>query len=333
VTMYTRRRLMGTAAVAAGAVAVTGGLAVATDAYAADQPTRGRTGVPTFVLLHGTCSSSLYWAGLTPELALRGYRTIAVDLPGHGREANFPLAYQAPQDLEALATEPSPLAQITLQDYIDRVVEIVRRARRHGPVILVGHSQGGVTVTKVSDVVPHLLDRIVYIAAVCCVDLPSVDDYMATPEASGSLAPELGRFGFVGDPQALGVLRVNWRSSDPRFLAAVKAAIAADYSDNALRALINIQEPDETLSNFAADARGHADRWGRVPRTYVRFTQDRDLTIAMQDRMIAEADRRTPGNRFDVRSVNAPHAGPMHRPEVVSILDELGRRVAHTARN
>lgn len=34
----------------------------------------------------------------------------------------------------------------------------------------------------------------------------------------------------------LGVPRVNWRSADPRFLAAVKAAVAADYSDNELRA-------------------------------------------------------------------------------------------------
>jgi pimeloyl-ACP methyl ester carboxylesterase len=208
------------------------------------------------------------------------------------------------------------------------VVRIVRRASRNGPVILVGHSQGGVTVSRVGDAIPHLIDQIVYIAAMCCVDLPSVDDYMATPEGSESLSVEIFRHGAVGDAEALGVLRINWRSADPRFLAAVKTAIAADYSDSEIRTLLNTQEPDETLSNFAADARGHADRWGRIPRTYVRFTQDLDLPLALQDRMIAEADRLTPGNRFDVRSVDAPHAGPMHRPEVVAILDELGRRAA-----
>jgi pimeloyl-ACP methyl ester carboxylesterase len=255
---------------------------------------------------------------------------VAVDLPGHGREAHYPLAYQAPQDLEALAVEPSPLARITSQDYTDRVVGVVRRASRNGPVILVGHSQGGLSVNWASNVVPHLIDRIVYIAAMCCVDLPSVDDYMATPEGSASLSRDVYTYGHVGDAEALGVLRINWRSSDPRFLAAAKTALAADYTDAEFRALINLQEPDETLSNFAADARGRADRWGRIPRTYVRFTKDLDVPLALQDRMIAEADRLTPRNRFDVRSVDASHAGPMHRPEVVAILDELGRRAGRS---
>jgi hypothetical protein len=105
-------------------------------------------------------------------------------------------------------------------------------------------------------------------------------------------------------------------------------AIAADYTDSEVRAVLDLLEPDETLGIFAADARGHADTWGHVPRTYVRFTKDLDLPLALQERMIAEADRLTPRNRFDVRSVAAPHAGPMHRPEVVAILDELGRRAA-----
>lgn len=323
----TRRGLIRSAAAAAGAMAATAGSATAAHAVEAGRRERGRSGPPTFVLLHGTCASSAYWSTLIPELVLRGYRAVAVDLPGHGREANYPLAYQAPQDLAALATEPSPLAQITSQDYTDRVVEVVRRVSRNGPVVIVGHSQGGLSINWASNAVPHLIDRIVYIAAMCCVDLPSVDAYMATPEGSTSLSPGIYQYGHVGDAEALGVLRINWRSSDPQFLAAVKAALAADYTDNELRALINLQEPDETLSTFAADARGRADRWGRIPRTYVRFTKDLDLTLALQDRMIAEADRLTPRNRFDVRSVDAPHVGPMHRPEVVAILDDLGRRL------
>ncbi len=324
-TGYTRRGLMRTAAVAAGAAAVTAGSASAASASG------GRSGAPTFVLVNGTCASSQWWAALNRELGLRGYRTIGVDLPGHGVEGHFPVAYQAPQDLEALATVPSPLADVTIEDYENRVVGIVRRARRNGPVILVGHSEGGVSLSRASNVVPHLLDRIVYIAAMCCVDLPSVDDYLATPEGSTSLSVEIGRYGAVGDAEALGVLRINWRSSDPRFLDAFKRAVAADYTDSEVRALLNLLEPDETLGIFAADARGHKDTWGRVPRTYIRFTEDLDLPLALQNRMIAEADRLTPRNRFDVRSVPAPHAGPMHRPEVVAILDELGRRATRGA--
>jgi pimeloyl-ACP methyl ester carboxylesterase len=62
---------------------------------------------PTLVFIHGTNSSSAWASGLTGELALRGHRCVAVDLPGHGREAFYPRSYQNPQDLEALATEPS----------------------------------------------------------------------------------------------------------------------------------------------------------------------------------------------------------------------------------
>jgi pimeloyl-ACP methyl ester carboxylesterase len=325
---YTRRSMMRAAAATAGAVAVAAGPVTAAGAQDTEPSREGRGGPPTFVLVHGTCASSSWWTGLTGELGMRGYRTVAVDLPGHGLEGHFPVEYQAPQDLTALATLPSPLAHITIDDYLDRVVGIVRRAHRNGPVILVGHSEGGVSVSLAGNVVPHLLDRIVYIAAMCCVDLPSVDEYLATPEGSTSLSADIARYGAVGDAEALGVLRINWRSSDPRFLAAVKKAVAADYSDSEVRAMLNLLQPDETLSIFGADARGHADRWGRVPRTYVRFTDDLDLPLALQDRMIAEADRRTPRNRFDVRSVKAPHSGPMQRPEVVAILDELGRKAA-----
>src|SRR5262245_13968482 len=112
-TTFTRRSLLRTAAATGGAAVAATGLATPAGAdYGATEgsdgrPGRGRGRTPTFVLLHGSCASALWWAGLTPELTLRGYRTIAVDLPGHGIEANYPLAYQAPQDLDALAVEPS----------------------------------------------------------------------------------------------------------------------------------------------------------------------------------------------------------------------------------
>ena len=61
----------------------------------------------TFVLIHGSGTSSHMWAPLQRELALLGRKSFAIDLPGHGLEAQYSLAYQAPQDLTALASEPS----------------------------------------------------------------------------------------------------------------------------------------------------------------------------------------------------------------------------------
>ncbi|MFI0420668.1 alpha/beta fold hydrolase [Spongiactinospora sp. 9N601] len=280
---------------------------------------------PTVVLIHGTNTSSYCWNGLVRELTLLGHRCVAVDLPGHGEEAYYPLAYQAPQDLAGLATEPSPLAKITIDDYVERVVGVVRRVRRFGPVILAGASQGGVTVSRVGNAVPGLLERVVYVAAYCCVDLPNLSAYLDTPENAGSLLPEVVR-AMAADPAALGVSRINWRTADPDAMRGIKECLADDFTDEAARWMLNALEPDETATIPMAEAAGKSDTWGRIPRTYVRFTQDRLIPLALQDRFIREADRLTPDNPTDVRSVAAPHVGPFGRPELVEIFDELLRR-------
>ena len=49
------------------------------------------------------------------------------------------------------------------------VVDIVRQVRAHGPVILVGHSLGGLAISGAGNEIPDLIDRLVYIAAICPV--------------------------------------------------------------------------------------------------------------------------------------------------------------------
>lgn len=282
---------------------------------------------PTIVMVHGTHSSSFWCSELISELTLRGHRIVAVDLPGHGADGFFPAAYQT-QDLEALATEPSPLAGYTLDDYVARVVEVVRRVR--GPVILAGASQGGVVLSRVGNVIPELLDRVVYFAAYCCVDLPNLTAYLETPENGDSLLGMIAAQ-LAGDPEKLGVARINWRSADPAVFQAVKEALAGDFTDEGVYRLLNLLQPDEPAAIPLSESRGEAETWGRIPRTYVRFTLDRLIPLALQDRFIREADRLTPDNPTDVRSVAAPHAGPFGRPEVVDILAELASAGSPTA--
>jgi pimeloyl-ACP methyl ester carboxylesterase len=286
-----------------------------------------RNAAPTLVFVHGTHVSSFSWVGLTQELTLRGYRTIAVDLPGHGIDGFYPRAYQAPQDLAALAKEPSPLAALTLDDYAAHVEGVVRRARRNGPVILVGASQGGVTLSRVGGAIPELLDHIVYMAAYCCVDLPSMAAYIDTPENAGSLVHKVTA-ALAADPVELGVARVNWRTADPELLEGIRECLAAGFTDSELTRLLNLFQPDEPVAVPVAETRVEAHRWGRIPRTYVRFTEDRLIPPALQDRFIAEADRLTPHNLTEVHSVAAPHVGPFYRPEIIEILSDLARRAA-----
>lgn len=262
-------------------------------------------------------------APIQRELALLGRRSFAVDLPGHGFDAQYSVAYQAPQDLDAWAAEPSMLARVTLQDNVDMVVDVARRVAEHGPVALVGASLGGTTITGVGNTVPDLVDRLVYISAWSCVQLSNPVEYMQEPEFGANLLAPLAALN-VGNPAALGVGRANYRTADPTLLAALKAAVMADGTDEQFRAFLNILQPDESLAVMMADSRGHADTWGTIARTYIRLTDDRSLPVAMQDRLIAEADALTPDNLYDVFTLATSHTGFLLQPaEVASILNRL----------
>lgn len=285
--------------------------------------TSNRSSSPTFVLVHGSGSSSFMWASVQRELALLGHRSFAVDLPGHGLDAQYPLAYQAPQDLDAWAVEPSTLAGVTLRHNVDAVADVVRRLAEHGPVVLVAASLGGLTISGVGNAIPDLVSRLVYISAWSCVRRANPIEYMQEPEFAGNLMGPLAAFN-VGDPAQLGVGRANYRTADAELLAALKAATMADVSDERFRAFLNILQPDESIAVMTADARVDAGTWGTIARTYIRLTGDRSLPVAMQDRLIAEADALTPGNPYDVHTLDTSHAGFVFRAgEVAAILDKV----------
>lgn len=261
--------------------------------------------LPTFILVHGAFANSFSFAPLQAELGLLGHRSVAVDLPGHGFEATYPAAYQAPQDLRALAAEPGSIKGVTLADNAARVIEALERAKRNGPTVLVGHSRGGATITAVGNQRPDLVDRIAYVSAWCPVGL-TVGDYYAEPEMA-DVDPAAFAPAVAGNPAELGLLRTNFRTADPGVLAAFRHAFAADLTDDEFRTFLNTFQPDENLDAGTAADRAQAATWGRIPRTYVRLAADASLPLAVQDRMIREADALTPDNPFDVRTLDGSH--------------------------
>src|SRR5512143_4152872 len=90
----------------------------------------------TFVLVHGAFGSAAELAPVIPELEALGHRAIAVDLP---------------------CTDPAA----TVEDYARTVVEAM--AGIEEPVVVVGHSAGGATISLVPDRVG--VDRLVYVTA------------------------------------------------------------------------------------------------------------------------------------------------------------------------
>lgn len=308
--MNRRKLLRTTAVLGAGAAAVaTAGVAAAS--------TRGE-GSPTFVLVNGSNGTGMGFNAL----GLRGLRSVAVELPGH-TEGHFPIEYQAPQDLDKWATMPSPLAGIGLDDYVQATIDVVKTVAEYGPVVLVGQSMGGATVTKVGNAIPEYIDHMVYDTAYCCVALSTMYEYTQTDENEGSLGDSLAPW-VVGDPTQIGAIRMNWRSADPDFVAAAKAAYLGDGTEAGILALLAALQPDESISAITEDAAAEKETWGTIPRTYIRHSRDRILPIALQDRMIREADELTPDNEFTVHTVKASHVGTAKaHDKIVRILADL----------
>ncbi|WP_410537675.1 alpha/beta fold hydrolase [Streptomyces sp. KL2] len=285
---------------------------------------------PTFVLVHGAFANSFSFAPLQAELALLGHRSAAVDLPGHGFAATYTRAYQAPQDLEGLATAPGSIKGVTLADNAAHLIGVLERARRNGSVILVAHSRGGVTATAAANARPDLIDRIVYVSAWCPVAL-DVGDYYAEPEMAGIDAASLA-LAMAGNPAELGLLRVNFRTADPDALAAFKAAFLADGTDEELLAFLSTFQPDENLDAGTSADRARAATWGRIPKTFVRLADDASMPPAMQDRLIREGDELTPDNPYDVRTLEGSHLKWLVDPAPAArVLDEIAELTVRAA--
>ena len=269
-------------------------------------------GKPPLLIVHGSHGSGGAYLQLVGELVQRGRVAMAVDLPGHGAEGCFPIWFQAPQDLHAMTAEVSPIAGISLQDNVNRVLSVLWRI---GPAILVGHSLGGATVSAVCNAAPQLVRRAVYVSGYCCTVLKSVVEAFQSKENAESL---MLKFPPTADGAVVLANRFNWRANDPNTLAMLREAYLADGTDEQLRAAIGGLQPDEPYGVSLADSSLQPSTGGRVPRSYVRFTQDRAIPLALQDRMISDA------GRFDVHDVAASHFGVMTKAaEVAAILDGL----------
>ncbi|HEX6353429.1 alpha/beta hydrolase [Actinophytocola sp.] len=317
--MTNKRHSRRTALRAAVAGTAAGGITLATGGTTA-QARKGRRGTTTFVIVTGASGTP----GGIDALSLRGHRTVGVPLPGHGAtDAQFALDYQCPQDLASMATRPSPMAGVGLDAYTAAAVEVVRTVADFGPVVLYGGSMGGATLNRVGNTVPHLIDRIVYDTAFCCVDLACPEDYLTTPEGSTTLAGNLAAL-VVADPAVIGAVRANYRTADPDTLAKLKEVLMVDASDTEFYSTLAYLQPDESLTVGRENSQVQADTWGSIPRTYIRHTADRMIPIALQDRMITEANQLTPHNRFDVHTVHAGHAATTEQfQQIVDILDHL----------
>jgi len=305
---FVNRAVIGTAAGAATMAAVSGARAEG-----------GRRDRPTFVFVHGAWHGGWCWSEVVRLLAERGYPAIALDLPGHGITARLPQAYlQLPQNPAALATEVSPLAALTLNDYRDYTLKMLRGliGDSDDRVILVGHSLGGATLSAVGEAAPELVKWLVYLTAFVPVTFNNVLAYLQQPDFATSQVPPL----FVADPGVVGCARINHNSADPAYVAADKSAFYGDVAAPAFQAVANLLTPDEPIQAFTTPVVVTPQRWGRLPRTFIRCTEDRAIPLIVQDQMISDADAFTPRNRFQQETLHSSHSAFAAAPQALADL-------------
>jgi pimeloyl-ACP methyl ester carboxylesterase len=194
-----------------------------------------------FVLIHGSGNGGWCWDKVTPLLTQAGHEVIAPDLPGHGDDKTL-------------------VREVSLQSCVDRVVEIL--ATQSGPVILVGHSTGGLTISQTAEQRPGMVRALVYLSAFLlqdgerCVDMP--------------------------DPESLA--RGNLVMSNEGGNAQVKKVFYNDCSDKDIAWAQSLLVPAPLQIAFTPVATSK-NNFERVPRYYIECLRDRAITHSCQQRM------------------------------------------------
>ncbi|MFJ4623955.1 alpha/beta fold hydrolase [Streptomyces sp. NPDC088812] len=262
-----------------------------------------------FVLVHGAWHGSGQWAATQRALAGLGAASVAVDLPGHGFDAPLPSGYLLPGQ-PGLPTERSPLATVTMDDCAETVLDTLRQVRHHRRVVLVAHSAGGGPASLAAERAPRLVDALVYLSAFVPAGRPRFSDYLGSPENATARGQSLT----LGDPAELGAVRINPLSPDPAYAEELRQTYYHDTPPDRFDRWRSALSTDLPLSVPATPVPVTAPRWGRIPRTFLRCADDRALPPAVQDLMIAEADRAVPGNPFTVRTLPGGHSPFAARP-------------------
>ena len=271
---------------------------------------------PVFVLVHGGWHSHFAWHKVTPILKAHGFEVLTPDLPGAGANAPSPASLgRRPFDAVAFAAEPSPVAEVTQAQRTQAVVALVTEAASlgDGRVVLVGHSAGGMTISAVAERVPALLHAVVYVAGFM---VPGGVPLMAMLQHE-SFAPALAPKLFVGDPLAIGATRINPQSTEQAYRSLLQASFYGDVSESDVSQALAQLHCDESNAAALAPSDITPQGFGRVPRHYVRCTQDCAVPLNAQDHMIAAADAAL-GGKTIVHTLKSSHSPFLSQPVALS---------------
>ena len=227
----------------------------------------GPAAAENIVIVHGAFQSSADWVEVEVALEAQGHDAILVNLPG--------------RDAVGAAAKA-----VTLDDYVASTLEAITMAER--PVVLVGHSFGGMTISAAAEAAPMDIAQLVYVAAYVPESGESMET-LALTDSDNSFTAE----SFVIAPDY----------SYAEILKRDRAAIFGNEGTEDQRAAIVAGLIREPLAPIAAPVKLTEDAFGSVPQAYIRTLQDQAVSTPLQTRMIERAgiDR-----VIDINSGHAP---------------------------
>lgn len=203
----------------------------------------------TFILVHGAWQGSWAFDTIVPRLKAAGHDAIAADLPGDGHD-------------------DTPPNEVNLDAYAKKVVALVDAVK--GPVVMIGHSMGGITASTISEMRPDRVALAIYLCAFMLPDGMAVLDFYEKylePWMKGAHARVTYENGTSWiDP--VSAVDVFYQLSD-RKVAEAAAARLTPQPEGARRSKLHLT----------------SENYGSVPRVYIEALQDRSVHLPLQRKM------------------------------------------------
>lgn len=201
-----------------------------------------------FVLVHGAFMGAWAWEPVVAQLRGNGEKVTAIDLPAHGEDQ-------------------TPVAEVTLDAYLDRVDQAVDAEGSR--VVLVGHSMSGMVIAQYAERAPEKVKLLVYMTAYVVPDGKTMLDVGPMDTDSQTMQylvpdPQNGTLGFPAEK--------------------VQELFCADCTASALQ-LFHERYRDDLLAPLSVPLALSEASWGSVPKAYIFASDDQAITLGFQQQM------------------------------------------------
>lgn len=234
----------------------------------------------TFVLVHGSWHGAWCWYKVVPRLKQAGHHVIAPDLP-------------------SLGSDKTPISNITPRTWADSIGDIL--VSQVEPVVLVGHSRGGMVISQVAEAMPDKIDTLVYLSAFLLRNGESALEVAQSEANADSLVPA----NLVID-ESVGSLTVRDEAIQKAFYG------SCTVEDVELARLL--LQP-EAIAPLAEPIHTTSARFDSVRRIFIECSYDNALTPMLQKAMYKAVPCET------VKSIDTDHSPFFSAP------DELVRQL------